>query len=92
MLDWPPTLQFTPDLLRGQKIRAPFSFRLTRQRGLLAVGAAGWRQISCAGMSKLRRLSYAQAAPDVAAAEEILVPMNNSILAGPANRAIAFRG
>ena len=33
----------------------------------------------------------AQAAQGVAAAEEILVPMDQSILAGPANPAIAFR-
>jgi hypothetical protein len=36
-------------------------------------------------------LNPAQAAPGVAAAEETLVPMDDSILAGPANPAIAFR-
>jgi hypothetical protein len=42
--------------------------------------------------SEFERSSWAQAAPDVAAAEEVLVPVDNNILAGPVNRAIAFRG
>jgi hypothetical protein len=39
----------------------------------------------------IRVPTQAQAAPGVAAAEEILVPMDDIILAGPANPAIAFR-
>jgi hypothetical protein len=42
-------------------------------------------------MSEFGRSSSAQAAPDVAAAEEVLVPVDDNILAGPENRAIAFR-
>jgi hypothetical protein len=42
-------------------------------------------------MLEPRRSSWAQAAPGAAAAEEILVPRDNRILAGPANPAIAFR-
>jgi hypothetical protein len=42
--------------------------------------------------NEFERSSWAQAAPDVAAAEEVLVPVDKNILAGPSNRAIAFRG
>jgi hypothetical protein len=42
-------------------------------------------------MIEFGRWSFTQAAPDVAAAEEVLVPMDDSILAGPAIPAIAFR-
>jgi hypothetical protein len=39
---------------------------------------------------RIQALIQAQAAPDQAAAEEIPVPMDDSILAGPTNPAIAF--
>jgi hypothetical protein len=42
-------------------------------------------------MIEFGRWSFTQAAPDVAAAEEVLEPMDDSILAGPAIPAIAFR-
>jgi len=64
--------------------------RLTRRRGLLAVDATGWLRFFSAKKNDFGRPPRAQAAPGGTAAEEFLVPMDDNILAGPANPAIAF--
>src|ERR1700693_1543062 len=80
-----------PNCHAGVKNPCAIGIRLTRRRGLLAVDASGGRRFTSAKTDEFGRPPQAQAAPGVAAAEEILVPMGESILAGPANPAIAFR-
>ena len=80
-----------PNCYTGVKNPCAILIRLTRRRGLLAVGAPGGAD-SPRRIREFGRPPQAQAAPGMAAAEEILVPMDDSILAGPANPAIAFRG
>jgi hypothetical protein len=80
-----------PNCHAGVKNPCAILIRLTRRRGLLAVDATGWRRFTSAKTDDFGRPPQAQAAPGEAAAEEILVPMDHNILAGPANRAIAFR-
>src|SRR4029077_6935945 len=80
-----------PNCHAGVKNPCAIGNRLTRRRGLLAVDATRWRRFTSAKANEFGRPPPAQAAPGVAAAEKILAPMVESILAGPANPAIAFR-
>jgi hypothetical protein len=91
MLYWRLSIQFTPEPTLAQKIRAPFHISADKATWLVS----GWRDRSAPNLLRrnafIRCSSRTQAAPGVAAAEEILVPKDGSILAGPVNPAIAFR-